>query len=102
MDRSSGPRGRARKAMRLATRTTMSGSTRKLTSALVDASRPKLISPGSLAWTLSCAEYTSATVARRSGANGERARRGERRPSRIPTPIPRKLAISRKLLKNPT
>ena len=27
---------------------------------------------------------------------------GARRPSRIPTPIPRKLAISRKLLKNPT
>ena len=88
--------------MRLVTSTTSSGSTRKLTSALVDASSPKMISLRSLAWTLSWAEKTSATVASSNGANGDRTSRGERRPSRIPTPIPRKLAISRKLLKKPT
>ena len=102
IDRSSGPSGSARDAISPATSTISNGRTTKFTSALVEFGRPSRISPASRAWMLSCAPYTSRTVARSSGANGDRTGRTPRRPSRMPTPIPRKLAISRELLKNPT
>jgi len=41
-------------------------------------------------------------VASRSTGKGDATSEPPRRPSRIPRPMPRKLAISRKLLKNPT
>jgi hypothetical protein len=43
-----------------------------------------------------------AMVASRSTGKGEAASLPPRRPSRIPRPMPRKLANSRKFLKNPT
>ena len=55
IERSSGPSGSASDAMSAVTRTMSSGRTRKLTSALVEASRPKKISLASRAWMLSCA-----------------------------------------------
>src|SRR6185369_5635782 len=51
--------------------------------------------------TLSWAPSTSTTRASSSTGNGEVGRRRARGPSRIPIPIPRKLAIRTKLLKKP-
>ncbi len=83
------------------TSTNTSGSTRKFASAAFDSARPKKISFDERTWTFSWIVVMNHTTAtRRSGKNAMDSKR-RLRPSRIPSPMPRKLAISTKLLKKP-
>lgn len=78
-----------------------SGRTRKFTSAARFSARPKKSSSVESIWTLSssCVMRTTTTASR----TGKIAivSRFRRRPSKIPMPMPRKLAISRKFEKKP-
>ena len=102
MLRNSPPSGRASAAISATTRTTMSGRTRKFASAAWLSASPKKISLLDRTWMFSCAVVISRTVASRRNGNGEAGSRVCLRPRRMPRPIPRKLAISTKLLKKPT
>ena len=88
--------------MTAATSATTSGRTMKLASAASFSARPKKSSSCDWICTLSWAEKTMATTVKSSHVKGENGSRQPFRPRRMPTPIPRKLAISRKLLKKPT
>jgi hypothetical protein len=98
----SGPSGRASVAMTATTSPISSGSAMMLTSASRLSASPKKISSWATTLTLSSKKLIAATSPARNSA--AHAIRGFRpcRPSRIPSPIPRKLAISRKFVKNPT
>ena len=86
-------------AITTVTSITMNGRTRKFAFADPLLFGPKKMSFGVSSWTLIWARVTRRTTANRSGANGETGIRRGSRPKRIPAPMPRKLAMSRKLLK---
>ena len=101
MDRSSGPSGIASVAMTAVTSAKTIGRTRKLTSAARLSARPKKSSSWDFTWTLSSrVEIIQTTMTRRIGKRAI-VSSDRRRPSRIPIPMPRKLAISRKFEKKP-
>jgi hypothetical protein len=102
IDVSSRPSGTASPAMMKVAIMTSAGRTRKLMSAPRLSLSPKKISPGSPSWIVTRNWVTSTTSASISGPNGEILMRFGSRPHRMPTPIPRKLAISRKFRKKPT
>ena len=102
MDVSRGPSGTARPAMMTVVRMTISGRTTKFVSARVLSLRPKKISSGELSWIATWTWVTRSTSESSRGPNGEIGMRRGSRPHRIPRPMPRKLAMSRKLRKKPT
>ena len=101
MERSSGPSGSASDAISAVTSPNTIGSTRKFTSAALLSARPKNSSSRELTCTFSSSFVMSATtITRRIGKTAIESI-WRRRPSRIPMPMPRKLAISRKFEKKP-
>ena len=101
IERSSGPSGMARVAMTAVTSANTTGRTRKFTSAAWLSARPKNSSLVDLTWTLSSRVLISQTTATSRIGNRAIVFRERRRPSRMPMPMPRKLAISRKFEKKP-
>ena len=100
IDLSSGPRGIASAAITAVTRATARMRIVGLVSALCSA-RPKNSSSWDLMSTLSWFWVTMVTTTSSSSGKAMSDQRAPLRPSRMPRPMPRKLAISRKLLKNP-
>ena len=100
--RKRGPSGRASAAMASVVRTTTAPSTRTFTSTSSRGVAPMKIWSGVGGATFSRPESTTAMrPKRRSGAGSMRGFQLER-PERMPSPIPRKLAMRMKLLKKPT
>src|SRR5213594_1377482 len=101
MARRRGPSGNARNAIAVVVRTKRLGRTKKLMSSRCPSRVANQRSPSSFL-TLTCASDTNSTRPNAMGANHTAVDAPSRRPRRMPIPMPRKLARSRKLLKKPT
>ncbi len=99
---SSAPSGTARPAMIIVVMMTRPGRTKKLMSAPWLSLSPKKISSGEVSSIVTRNWVTRTTRASSNGPNGDTRIRFGSRPHRIPTPIPRNAAMSRRLRKNPT